>query len=132
MTEDPYRVAPPHPAAPGYGTPYVRPGYPPEPGAPGAPGAPEPPGDEERRLRNGAAAALIANLLALVLCLGLMSLPGAVCAVVALNRSRTEMRSARRWLTWSWWLLAANVLLYVLIAALIVGLALAVGYSGAT
>ncbi|MFG6198461.1 hypothetical protein [Nonomuraea sp. JJY05] len=45
---------------------------------------------------------LVLNLLALLSCCNVLGLPGAILAGLALSKARTEPRTARTMLIWSW------------------------------
>jgi hypothetical protein len=68
--------------------------------------------------------ALVVNLLVLFLLLGLCSAVGAAMALRARTLAWTDPARAQRSLTWSWVLLASNLLLWVLLVVVIVLVAL--------
>ncbi|MFD0691886.1 DUF4190 domain-containing protein [Actinomadura fibrosa] len=88
---DPYGMPPP-----GYGYGY---GY----GPPGVPHAPS---------SNGSTiAALVCNIVGIVLCCNILAIPGVITAAIAMGRVQTDPRSARKLTIWSWCLFAASVVL---------------------
>jgi hypothetical protein len=69
-----------------------------------------PPGVPPRS--NGAAiAALVCNIAGVLLCCGLLSIPGIVTAAIALSRVDTDPESARKLTIWSWVLFGLSVVL---------------------
>jgi hypothetical protein len=126
----PYGTPAPPPEAPPYGAPtYGQAGYPAPQygsgyGAPGypAPGYPMGPvrSPEASSLRSQAITALILNILAVVFCCGLASIGGAIMAGLAIGRVDTDLPVARRQLAWSWGLLAANLVIALILAGILV------------
>ena len=122
---------------PGYGPPpgyeqpagygqagYPQPTYPTYPTYPGytvypypPPYPVPPPGDGPR---NQAIAALVANVVAAVLCCPLVGIAGIVLSAVAMSRSDRDPDSARRLVKWSWGVLAATIVLGIVAIVLIV------------
>ncbi|HEY8479238.1 MAG TPA: hypothetical protein VIL71_05330 [Spirillospora sp.] len=49
-----------------------------------------------------AVAALVCNIASAVLCCGILSIPGAVTAAIAMGRADTDPKSARMLTIWSW------------------------------
>jgi hypothetical protein len=121
-----YGTPAPPPDAPPYGAPqYGQTGYPaPQYGAPGypAPGYPmgpvRPP--EAQSLRTQAITALILNILAVLFCCGLASIGGAIMAGLAIGRVDTDLPVARRQVAWSWGLLAANLVIALIVAGILI------------
>ena len=119
---------PVHPGYPGYppaypGQPAAYPGYPGYPPAyPGYPPGlrPEPP--EASDVRAQAIIALCINLIAIGSCCALLSIPAVVTSGLAIGRVDTDLPTARRLVTWSWGLLAGNVVLVLLVAVAWFGL----------
>ena len=74
-------------------------------------------------LHRRARKALVANIVVAVLCFGLLSVPGAITAAVALRALPADPPRAERLIRWSWALMATNLLFYVLLAAVILTLA---------
>ncbi|GAA3711883.1 hypothetical protein GCM10022224_091750 [Nonomuraea antimicrobica] len=68
--------------------------------------------------------ALVLNLVAVVSCCNVLGIPGAILAGLAIGRSRTEPRTARTMITWSW-------VLFGLGFVVTIGTFLALGFSGA-
>jgi hypothetical protein len=105
---------------PGWQDPYAQQGY----GQYGPPGGAPP-------ASNGAAiAALVANIVAAVLCCtGIAWLPGVILASIAISRTPRDPESARSLTVWSWVCFAINVVLTI---ALVVILALAGVFESST
>jgi cytochrome c biogenesis protein CcdA len=78
-----------------YGAPYGE--QPPPPYGYGYP----PPRRDDGPSAN-AIVSLVLNLLALLSCCNVLGLPGAILAGLALSKARTEPRTARTMLIWSW------------------------------
>jgi hypothetical protein len=70
-------------------------------------------------LHRRAFTALVANLVVAVLCFGLLSVPGAFAAGMALRALPADPPRAERLVRWSWALMAANLIFYVLLAAVV-------------
>ena len=70
--------------------------------------------------------ALVVNLVVAICCFGLLSIPGAVAAGMALRAVPDDLPRADRMIRWSWAFLGANLLFYLLLAAVILTLAVIV------
>ncbi|QXJ24105.1 hypothetical protein AGRA3207_005362 [Actinomadura graeca] len=91
---DPYGQGPP----PGYGYGY---------GPPGVPYAPA---------GNGSTiAALICNIVAIVLCCNIVAIPGVILAAIAMGRAQSDPYSARRLTMWSWVLFGASIVVAIIV-----------------
>ena len=77
-------------------------------------------------IQRQATVALIVNLIALFMAVGLCSAPGAALALRARALAPVDIRRAQRSLMWSWLLLASNLLLYVLLTVVIVIIVLSI------
>ena len=71
--------------------------------------------DVHRRARR----ALLVNVVVAVACFGLLSVPGAIAAGMALRAVDTDPVRADRLVRWSWAFLGTNLLFYVLLAAVV-------------
>ncbi|WP_146615534.1 hypothetical protein [Nonomuraea aridisoli] len=111
MSQDP----PGYPYIP-YGSPYGE--QPPPQYGPG----PQPPPRGDGPMAN-AIVSLVLNLIALVSCCNFLGAPGAICAGLALGKSRTEPRTARTLVIWSWVLFGLGFVLSI-------GTFLFLGFSG--
>ena len=95
---------------PGWQDPYGgSPGWGGDPygGAYGSAGAPGygygPPGTPARSSSNASTiAALVCNIVAVVTCCGVLSIPGAITSAIAMSRVDTDPESARKLTLWSW------------------------------
>jgi len=67
--------------------------------------------------------ALVVNLVVAIFCFGLLSIPGAVAAGMALRAVPDDLPRADRMVRWSWAFLGANLLFYLLLLAVIAVLA---------
>jgi hypothetical protein len=67
--------------------------------------------------------ALVVNLVVAIFCFGLLSIPGAVTAGLALRAVPDDLPRADRMVRWSWAFLGANLLFYLLLLAVIAVLA---------
>ena len=85
---------------PGYGPPY---GPPPNPG-----------------VRNNATAALVANIVAVVLCCGVASIGGLICAAIAMSKADYEPDTASKLIMWAWILLGVSVVLDIVFVILLI------------
>jgi hypothetical protein len=103
--------------------------YPPEKGAPpvepaekhvllGAPGTPP----DAAAIRRRATTSLIINLVLALFFLGVLCIPGAVLAAMAMAEKH-DPRRAQRLLRWSWGFLAANLLFYILLVITVIVIA---------
>ena len=63
--------------------------------------------------------ALVVNLVVAIFCFGLLSIPGAVAAGLALRAVPDDLPRADRMVRWSWAFLGANLLFYLLLLAVI-------------
>jgi hypothetical protein len=70
--------------------------------------------------------ALVVNLVVAICCFGLLSIPGAAAAWLALRAIPGDLPRADRMIRWSWAFLGANLLFYLLLAAVILTLAVIV------
>jgi hypothetical protein len=70
--------------------------------------------------------ALVVNLVVAICCFGLLSVPGAVAAGMALRAIPDDLPRADRMIRWSWAFLGANLLFYLLLAAVILTFAVIV------
>lgn len=136
---DPYGTPPPAGSAPPqygaqpqygpppYGTPP--PGYGPAYGGAYAP--PPPLSPEQQAMRTQALTALIVNIVIVVFsCFAaLPSIGGAVTAGVALGQVQTDPENARRMIRWSWGLLIASVVIFLLLVVGFIVLVIAAGVS---
>ncbi|GAA4241615.1 hypothetical protein GCM10022254_71200 [Actinomadura meridiana] len=86
------------------------PGYYPPPGyGYGPPGVPY-----GTASNGGAIAALVCNAVLVVLCCNIIAIPGVITASIALGRTNTDPRSARKLMIWSWSLFAASIVIAVI------------------
>lgn len=75
-----------------------------------------PPGVPTRSRSSGATvAALVCNIAGVLLCCGVLSIPGAVTAAIAMSRVDTDPESARTLTIWSWVLFGLSVVLGIAI-----------------
>ncbi|WP_246178778.1 hypothetical protein [Actinomadura decatromicini] len=75
-----------------------------------------PPGVPTRSGSNGSTiAALVCNIAGVLLCCGILSIPGAVTAAIAMGRVDTDPESARTLTLWSWVLFGLSVVLGIAI-----------------
>lgn len=106
----------PYGGSPGWGgDPY---GYGPYgPGGPQGPGyGYGPPGVPTRSRGNGSTiAALVCNILGVVLCCGVVSIPGVITAAIAMGRVDSDPESARKLTVWSWVLFAVSIVIGIAI-----------------
>jgi hypothetical protein len=70
--------------------------------------------------------ALVVNLVVAICCFGLLSIPGAAVAGLALRAIPDDLPRADRMVRWSWAFLGANLLFYLLLAVVVVILAVIV------
>ncbi|MFG2085862.1 MULTISPECIES: DUF4190 domain-containing protein [unclassified Spirillospora] len=91
----------PGPGQPGYG--YGPPGYPAKP-------------------RNNAntTAALVCNIVGVLLCCGILSIPGVITAAIAMGRVESDPESARKLTIWSWVLFGVSIVLGIILAVVYV------------
>lgn len=75
-----------------------------------------PPGVPVTPANNGSAiAALVANIVGVVLCCGILSIPGVVTSAIAMGRVQTDPESARKLTMWSWVLFGLSFVLGIVI-----------------
>jgi hypothetical protein len=72
-------------------------------------------GDLHRRAR----LALVVNLVVAICCFGLVSVPGAIAAGMALRAIPDDLPRADRLVKWSWAFLGTNLLFYLLLLIVI-------------
>jgi hypothetical protein len=77
-------------------------------------------------LHRRARLALVINLVVAVCCFGLVSIPGAITAGMALRAIPDDLHRADRLIRWSWAFLATNLLFYLLLFVVIATIALIV------
>ena len=77
-------------------------------------------------LHRRARLALVINLVVAVFCFGLLSIPGAVAAGMALRAVPNDLPRAERLVRWSWAFLGTNLLFYLLLLVVIATIALIV------
>lgn len=77
-------------------------------------------------LHRRARLALVVNLVVAVFCFGLVSIPGAITAGMALRAIPDDLHRADRLVRWSWAFLATNLLFYLLLFAVVATIALIV------
>lgn len=80
-----------------------------------------PPGGPRQRASNGAAiGALVANIIAAVLCCGGVAwLPGVILSAIAINRVDRYPESARTLTVWAWVCFALDVVLNIVLAVIL-------------
>ena len=83
-------------------------------------------GGEADVLHRRARLALVVNLVVAVCCFGLLSIPGAISAGMALRAIPDDLHRADRLIRWSWAFLATNLLFYLLLFVVIATIALIV------
>jgi hypothetical protein len=81
-------------------------------------------------LHRQARLALVINLIVAVCCFGLVSIPGAITAGMALRAIPQDLHRADRLVRWSWAFLATNLLFYLLLTVVIAVVALIVVLAG--
>lgn len=82
------------------------------PGQPPVPYGPQPYGPPpDSGVKNVSVAALVANIVAVFLCCGVVSIGGVICAAIAMNKSGWELETARKLNMWAWILLGATIVL---------------------
>jgi hypothetical protein len=82
-----------------------------------------PPGVPRGSASSGAAiAALVCNIVAVVLCGGIFAIPGIVTAAIAMGRVQTDPESARRLTIWSWVILGISIVLAIVLIGVFVAL----------
>ncbi|TDC85467.1 hypothetical protein [Actinomadura sp. 7K507] len=89
-------------------------------GAYGPGGAPGygygPPGVPTRPASNASTiAALVCNIAGVVLCCGILSIPGAITSAIAMSRVETDPDSARKLTIWSWVLFGLSVFIGIIL-----------------
>jgi len=80
-------------------------------------------GSEVAQMQQRARLALAVNLAVAICCFGLLSIPGAVTAGLAIRAIPHDLPRADRMVRWSWAFLGANLLFYLLLLAVIAVLA---------
>ena len=88
-------------------------GYP-GPGPYGPPGGYVAPSPESIAARNQAIAALVANCIATVLCCGLPSIGGLICAAISMSKADQEPRTSAKLNMWAWILFGGTFVLDIL------------------
>jgi hypothetical protein len=101
----------------GWQDPYSHPGH--GYGPPGVPSASGPSGST--------IAALICNLVSILVCCNLLAIPGVITSAIAMSRSTTDPGSARTLTRWSWGLFIGSIVITVLLAAVYVILMVTLG-----
>lgn len=81
-------------------------------------------------LHRRARRALLVNLVVAVFCFGLLSIPGAIAAGMALRAIPEDLPRADRLVRWSWAFLGTNLLFYLLLLAVVATMALIVFLAG--
>jgi hypothetical protein len=81
---------------------------------------------EAAEVHRRAKRALVVNCVVAICCFGLLSIPGAAAAGMALRAIPDDLPRADRMIRWSWAFLGANLLFYLLLAAVILTLAVIV------
>ncbi|WP_245667493.1 hypothetical protein [Actinomadura macra] len=118
--EDPYGGSQGWGGAGGYGAP---------PGSPYGQGPPPgygygPPGVPYAPASNGSTiAALICNIVAIVLCCNIVAIPGVILAAIAMGRVQSDPHSARKLTLWSWILFGASIVIGIVVLVLWIVLA---------
>ncbi|MFL6053716.1 MAG: hypothetical protein ACJ72W_12495 [Actinoallomurus sp.] len=75
-----------------------------------------PPGAPAGGTNAGTVGALIANIIAALLCCGGIAwLPGIILAAIAMNRNNTDPESAKQLTLWSWVCFALNIVLAIVL-----------------
>lgn len=75
-----------------------------------------PPGVPTKRASNGSTtAALVCNIAGVLLCCGLLSVPGAITAAIAMSRVETDPESARKLTIWSWVLFGLSIVIGIVL-----------------
>jgi hypothetical protein len=77
-------------------------------------------------LHRRARLALVVNLVVAICCFGLLSIPGAIAAGMALRAIPDDLPRADRLVRWSWAFLGTNLLFYLLLFAVVATIALIV------
>lgn len=77
-------------------------------------------------LHRRARLALVINLVVAVCCFGLVSIPGAIAAGMALRAIPEDLPRADRLVRWSWAFLGTNLLFYLLLLVVVAIIALIV------
>src|SRR3954471_6467447 len=77
-------------------------------------------------LHRRARLSLVINLVVAICCFGLVSIPGAIAAAMALRAIPDDLPRADRLVRWSWAFLGTNLLFYLLLAAVVGTIALIV------
>ncbi|MEU8797797.1 DUF4190 domain-containing protein [Spirillospora sp. NPDC048819] len=75
-----------------------------------------PPGVPTRPQSNAnTIAALVCNIIGVLLCCGILSIPGVITAAIAMGRVDSDPESARKLTIWSWVLFGVSVVLGIII-----------------
>lgn len=75
-----------------------------------------PPGVPVQRPSNSSTvAALVCNIIGVLLCCGLLSIPGVITSAIAMGRVESDPESARKLTLWSWVLFGASVVLGIVL-----------------
>ena len=69
---------------------------------------------------------MVVNLVVAICCFGLVSIPGAITAGMALRAIPDDLHRADRLVRWSWAFLGTNLLFYLLLFAVVATIALIV------
>src|SRR3954462_8237679 len=87
-------------------------------------------GLEAEAVHRRARLALVVNLVVAICCFGLLSIPGAVAAGLALRAIPDDLPRADRMIRWSWAFLGTNLLFYLLLFAVVLTMAVIVFLAG--
>ena len=88
-------------------------GYGPPGPPPGGYGGYGPPADPN--VKNIAVAALVCNIFAAVMCCGVASVAGVICAAIALSKADLEPESAKKLNLWAWITLGATFVIDIIL-----------------
>lgn len=93
-----------------------------------------PPGVPVQRASNSSTvAALVCNIIGVLLCCGLLSIPGVITSAIAMGRVDTDPESARKLTLWSWVLFGLSVVLGIIaLIVYIIVVIMADDYSSTT
>jgi hypothetical protein len=126
---------------PGWQDPYGRPGWDPNPHVPqgwqdpyshpghgyGPPGVPSASGPGGSTI-----AALVCNLVSMLLCCNVLAIPGVIVSAIAMSRSTSDPESARRLTRWSWGLFIGSIVVTILFWVVYVILMVALGHESSS
>lgn len=87
-------------------------------GAYGPPGGYVAPSPESIAAKNQAIGALVANGVAMVLCCGIPSIGGLICAAISMNKADQDPQGAAKLNMWAWILFGATFLFDILLVVL--------------